>query len=250
MPDNCLNDLYDLKESGTLVVDKLTWCELVLQRFPSELLKVNDLLEGDFSFPFGSFQARLKRFGDIFVSLTLILTTAPILILAGLLIKLEDNGPIFFSQIRNGYDGEAYKIWKLRSMRIDSEVSGAQWVKSNDDRITKVGKLLRLSRIDEIPQLLSVIQGKMSLIGPRPERPEFDDILVNTIPHYGLRYRMRPGLSGWAQVNFPYGSSEEDSAHKLSYDLFYLRNFSFLLDLLILFKTMRLVFNLRGAVPQ
>jgi len=163
---------------------------------------------------------------------------------------LEDGGPIFYSQIRNGLGGFPYTIHKLRSMRIDAEQSGAQWVKRSDSRITKVGSFLRRTRLDELPQLWCVFAGSMSLIGPRPERPEFDQELEHHIPHYRLRYCVRPGLSGWAQVNYPYGASVEDAANKLSYDLYYLRNFSFWLDLLILFKTIRLVFNARGAVPS
>ena len=134
-------------------------------------------------------------------------------------------------------------------MRLDAEHQGAQWSLRSDPRITTVGSLLRITRLDELPQLWCVLTGSMSLIGPRPERPEFDQELSHKIPFYELRHQIRPGLSGWAQVNYPYGASEEDSANKLSYDLFYLKNFSFLLDLLILFKTMRLVFNAEGALP-
>jgi lipopolysaccharide/colanic/teichoic acid biosynthesis glycosyltransferase len=135
-------------------------------------------------------------------------------------------------------------------MGVDAERAGAQWVRAGDSRITSIGKLLRLTRIDELPQLWSVVMGEMSLIGPRPERPEFEHMLEEQIPHYRIRHAIRPGLSGWAQVNYPYGASIEDAANKLSYDLYYLRNFSFWLDVLILFKTMRLVFNAKGAVPK
>ena len=135
-------------------------------------------------------------------------------------------------------------------MRVDAERDGAQWVKRRDNRITTIGSVLRRTRLDEVPQLWCVFIGTMSLIGPRPERPEFDQELEQQIPHYRLRQRMRPGLSGWAQVNYPYGASVEDSANKLSYDLYYLRNFSFWLDLLILFKTIRLVFNAQGSQPS
>jgi lipopolysaccharide/colanic/teichoic acid biosynthesis glycosyltransferase len=134
-------------------------------------------------------------------------------------------------------------------MRVDAEQLGAQWVGRADPRITRIGRLLRVTRLDELPQLLAVLAGQMSLIGPRPERPEFETELERQIPHYALRHGLRPGLSGWAQVNYPYGASVEDTANKLSYDLYYLRNFSFWLDLLILVKTMRLVFNASGAVP-
>ena len=134
-------------------------------------------------------------------------------------------------------------------MSPDSERDGAKWVIKADSRITRVGHFLRITRVDELPQLWCVLTGKMSLIGPRPERPEFDEKLEQLIPYYKLRQKMRPGLSGWAQVNYPYGASVEDSANKLSYDLYYLRNFSFWLDLLIMFKTIRLVLNAQGALP-
>jgi lipopolysaccharide/colanic/teichoic acid biosynthesis glycosyltransferase len=133
-------------------------------------------------------------------------------------------------------------------MRVNAEARGAQWSGRGDPRITRIGRLLRVTRLDELPQLWAVLRGQMSLIGPRPERPEIEQELEQQIPHYRLRHLIRPGLSGWAQVNYPYGASLEDSANKLSYDLYYLRNFSFWLDLLILLKTMRLVFNARGAI--
>ena len=135
-------------------------------------------------------------------------------------------------------------------MSIDAECDGFQWSKRSDSRVTKVGTFLRRVRIDELPQLWCVLTGSMSLIGPRPERPEFDRKLEKEIPHYRLRHCMQPGLSGWAQVNYPYGASVEDAANKLSYDLYYLRNFSFWLDLLIFFKTIRLIFNAHGSLPE
>ncbi len=135
-------------------------------------------------------------------------------------------------------------------MKIDAEKNGPEWAKNNDKRITLVGKILRRSRIDELPQIISVIKGEMSLIGPRPERPEFNEKLNKLIPNYYLRNYIKPGLSGWAQVNYPYGASLEDAKKKLSYDIFYIRNFSFWIDLLILFKTARIVFNGIGSKPR
>ena len=146
--------------------------------------------------------------------------------------------------------GKKIKIIKLRSMIIDAENNGAQWAKKNDSRITLIGKLLRKSRIDELPQLISVLKGEMSLIGPRPERPEFNKMLKRKIPYYGMRSLFKPGLSGWAQVNYPYGASLADSNNKLGYDLFYICNYSLHLDLLILFKTMRTVFSGKGSIPN
>ena len=135
-------------------------------------------------------------------------------------------------------------------MKIEAEIDGPKWATKNDSRITKVGSYLRLFRIDELPQLLQVIEGSMTLIGPRPERPEFNKILEEKLSHYSLRHLVKPGLSGWAQVNYPYTSSVEDSEKKLSYDLFYLRNFSFWLDLLIMLKTIKMVLHIKGSSPR
>lgn len=241
--------LLQLQSSGMPVLSLVGWCERVLQRFPPELLTSADLLRGEFSLTRDTIQLRLKRLGDLLVSCSLLLLTAPILLIAATLIRLQDGGPALYSQLRSGLDRKPYRVWKLRTMRVDAERHGAQWVAQGDHRITPLGRLLRLTRIDELPQLWAVLQGEMSLIGPRPERPEFEEGLERQIPHYRLRHLMRPGLSGWAQVNYPYGASVEDAANKLSYDLYYLRNFSFWFDLLILFKTIRLVFNAQGAVP-
>ena len=245
-----LKVLSQFQAKGSLVLSRLAWCEIILQRFPSELLSEEDLLAGGYFFSKGTFQARLKRVGDIVVSLSLLVVTSPLMLISGLFIKLGDRGPIFYSQVRTGLDGHPFRIWKLRTMRTDAEHQGAQWSSRSDPRITKLGSFLRITRLDELPQLWCVMTGSMSLIGPRPERPEFDQQLSQNIPYYELRHQIRPGLSGWAQVNYPYGASVEDSANKLSYDLYYLKNFSFFLDLLILFKTMRLVFNAQGALPE
>lgn len=242
--------LLRLQQKGLLVLGLVDWSELVLQRFPPEFLTNADLLSYQFSLIQSTMQLRLKRLGDVLVSCALLVLTAPILVITALLIRLQDGGPALYGQLRSGLGGEPYRIWKLRTMREDAERFGAQWVSRGDSRVTPLGRLLRLTRLDELPQLWAVLLGDMSLIGPRPERPEFERDLECQIPHYRLRHLMRPGLSGWAQVNYPYGASVEDAANKLSYDLYYLRNFSCLLDLLILFKTIRMVFNAQGALPQ
>ena len=207
LPASVLSNLLSLQQNGARVISCQDWCEAILQRFPSEYLSDSDLLRGEFSLPRGNFQSRLKRLGDLLFSTFLLLLTSPLLIVSALMIKIEDRGPIFFSQIRTGLDGIPYTIYKLRSMRVDAERDGAQWVKRADNRITKIGSILRRTRLDELPQLWCVFTGTMSLIGPRPERPEFDRQFECEIAHYLLRYRMRPGLSGWAQVNYPYGAS-------------------------------------------
>jgi exopolysaccharide biosynthesis polyprenyl glycosylphosphotransferase len=243
--------LIDLKQNGFDVLPLALWCESALQRFPPELLTTTDLfwLEFQGSKSYG-IQRRVKRLGDISLALFLLLITSPLILLAALAIWLEDRQSIFYSQERSGLHGKPFLIWKLRSMRADAEKFGPQWVKKQDSRITKVGSLLRRSRLDELPQLWAVIKGDMSLIGPRPERPHFEEELEREIPHYRLRYSIRPGLSGWAQVNYPYAASIRDAANKLSYDLYYLRNLSIWLDLLVMLKTVRLVFNAEGSIPS
>jgi exopolysaccharide biosynthesis polyprenyl glycosylphosphotransferase len=248
LPPEQQRRLLVLQADGAAVHSTLGWCEQVLQRFPPDLLQTADLLRGEFAAPHGSLQKRLKRLGDVLVSGLLLVLTSPLLLLATLLIRLEDHGPVLYGQVRSGLNGLPFQVWKLRSMRVNAEARGAQWSGRGDPRITRIGRLLRVTRLDELPQLWAVLRGQMSLIGPRPERPEIEQELEQQIPHYRLRHLIRPGLSGWAQVNYPYGASLEDSANKLSYDLYYLRNFSFWLDLLILLKTMRLVFNARGAI--
>ena len=175
---------------------------------------------------------------------------SPLILISALLIKIEENGPILYSQKRTGFAGKVFTIYKLRSMKNNAEKDGFKWSSKNDKRITKIGFWLRRTRLDELPQLLSVIKGDMSLIGPRPERPEFDEILSKEIPNYKLRYLVRPGLSGWAQVNYPYGASIEDTKMKFSYDIYYIKNLSNIFDLLILLETIRLVFNFRGSQPK
>jgi exopolysaccharide biosynthesis polyprenyl glycosylphosphotransferase len=250
LPPEQQRRLLVIQADGAAVHSTVGWCEQVLQRFPPDLLQTADLLRGEFTAPHGSLQKRLKRLGDVLVSGLLLVLTAPLLLLAALLIRLEDHGPVFYGQERTGLDGLPFQVWKLRSMRVNAEDSGAQWSSRGDPRITRIGRLLRVTRLDELPQLWAVLRGHMSLIGPRPERPEIEQELEQQIPHYRLRHMIRPGLSGWAQVNYPYGASLEDSANKLSYDLYYLRNFSFWIDLLIFVKTIRLVFNARGALSR
>ena len=166
------------------------------------------------------------------------------------MIYLEDKGPIFYTQTRSGLNGKIIKIIKFRSMHVNAEIDGIQWSKNNDKRITRIGRILRALRIDELPQLFCVIFGSMSLIGPRPERPEIEEKLFTKLPYYKSRYILKPGISGWAQVNYHYGASVADTKQKLSYDIYYISNFSFFLDLLIFFKTIKLVLNAKGYKPK
>jgi lipopolysaccharide/colanic/teichoic acid biosynthesis glycosyltransferase len=238
------------RSEGLQCTSLVSWCEQRLQRVPPELFQRECLLVGEgFQLQPGRFNWRLKRSGDVLVAALLLLLSSPLLLAAALLIRLQDGGPVFYRQKRSGLYGKPFQIAKLRSMRLDAERLGARWAERGDPRITPLGRWLRKWRIDELPQLWAVLRGDMSLIGPRPERPEFEDALEQAIPHYRLRHWLRPGLSGWAQVCHPYGASVEDARQKLSYDLYYLRNANVLLDGLILLKTMRLVALARGAIP-
>lgn len=178
----------------------------------------------------------------------LFLVTWPVMLITALLIKLDEGfkAPIFYSQERVGLDGQAFSIVKFRSMRIDAEKNGAQMASENDDRTTKIGKFIRKYRIDELPQIFNVMRGDMGFVGPRPERPEFVQQLIKNIPYYNERHNVKPGLTGWAQLKYPYGATEEDSLEKLKYDLYYIKHRSFLLDLLILIRTVEIVLFGKG----
>ena len=246
-----ITNLLSLRESGEQIIPLLSWCEQELQRIPPELIKAEWLIQAEgFGLRPGSLNWRIKRLCDVVGATALLVITAPLLILGALLIWLEDRGPVFYCQIRSGLYGRPIRIWKLRSMRVNAEALGAQWASQRDPRITSVGRILRATRIDELPQLVSVMNGDLSLIGPRPERPEIEEDLERLIPHYRVRHWIRPGLSGWAQVCYPYGASVEDSRMKLSYDLYYLRNTGLFLDFLITIKTIRLVAGAKGASPK
>ena len=245
-----INFLFKLNNRGVKLIKTANWCERYLNKYPSELVKTSEIIEGKFSYNQNSFKAKTKRIIESIISLIILLITFPILLIAAFLIKIEDGGPIFYTQIRNGFAGSQFKIIKLRTMIINAEKDGEQWANKFDIRITKIGTLLRKLRIDELPQLLLVLSGEMSLIGPRPERPNIDIMLRENIANYDLRYSIKPGISGWAQVNYPYGASIDDAKLKQSYDLYYIKNFSILLDFMIFFKTLKLVLNGKGAIPR
>jgi len=186
--------------------------------------------------------AAVKRAFDLAVALVVLIFTLPITLLAALAIKLEGPGPFFYRQERVGLNGQVFTIFKFRSMRTDAEKDGvARWAQNNDNRVTRVGRFLRRTRIDEIPQVLNVLIGNMSFVGPRPERPVFVGALAQKIPHYDVRHRIKPGITGWAQINYPYGASDEDAKAKLAYDLYYAKNWGIFLDSVILCQTARVV---------
>jgi sugar transferase (PEP-CTERM system associated) len=190
----------------------------------------------------------LKRVLDILASLVGLVLSLPICLLAAAAIKLTSKGPVFFSQERTGQDGEPFRLIKFRTMRADAErESGPVWAQQNDTRVTPVGRFLRLSRIDEIPQFLNILRGQMSFVGPRPERPHFVAQLTQAIPFYPLRHTVKPGLTGWAQVRHPYSASIEDAQEKLRYDLYYIKNTSLVFDLSIILRTVNVILRGRGA---
>ena len=245
-----LNQILFLKSKEIKVLNVLKWYENELHRIPPFFIDTRDQILEKFYLLDDSYKIRIKRIGDFTVSLFLLFITSPLFILTSLLIYFEDGGPIFYSQIRTGFNGKNIRIYKFRSMIINAEQFGPQWSTSGDKRITKVGKLIRALRIDELPQLLSVLEGNMSLIGPRPERPEIEKSFHNEIPFYEYRNIIKPGISGWAQVNFNYAASKEDTIKKLSYDIYYINHISFLLDILILIKTIKIIFHANSHKPK
>ncbi len=242
--------LISMKNKGFKLLSLINWLEIYLHRYPTEIISSDNILRVLLINERSNTSKRIKRISEFTLSIFLLIVTSPIILLFSIFIKVEDGGPIIYSQKRSGFAGQVFTIYKLRSMKINAEQNGIKWSYSNDKRVTKVGRFLRMTRLDELPQLISVLKGDMSLIGPRPERPEIDEMLTTEIPNYKLRYLVRPGISGWAQVSYPYGASIEDSKMKFSYDIYYIKNFSTLFDLLILLETIRLVFNFRGSHPK
>lgn len=190
---------------------------------------------------------KLERFMDIAISGFGLIFSLPINLITAILIKLESKGPIFYTQERIGQEGKCFKLVKFRSMKVGAELNGATWAEENDTRVTRVGKIIRKLRIDEIPQIWNVLKGDISFIGPRPERPEFLKSLEKEIPYYSLRHSVKPGITGWAQINYGYGASKDGAFEKLQYDFFYIKNKSLLLDLIIILRTVRVVLFGSGA---
>jgi len=191
---------------------------------------------------------RLKRILDIIASILILIITFPVLLLAIILIKITSPGPVFYFQKRTGQNSKPFVMYKLRTMHVASERRGrARWAKQGDSRITPAGKILRRFRIDELPQLVNILKNEMSLVGPRPERPFFTTKLIKKIPFFALRFKVKPGLTGWAQINFKYAATEEEAEKKLVYDLFYVQNMSFALDTLIALKTFNVIVTGKGA---
>ena len=191
-------------------------------------------------------QKRIKRIFDVLLAVLIGTVAFPIMVMTAIFVKLDSPGPIFFMQQRVGYNGKMFNIIKFRSMRTDAEKDGPKWASKDDPRLTRLGKFIRKTRLDELPQLWNILKGDMSFAGPRPERPVFVDKLEKELPFYSLRHSIQPGLTGWAQVMYPYGASVEDALHKLEYDLYYIKNQGFILDMVIFFKTLKTVLFGKG----
>lgn len=242
-------DLLDCKMSGIDILDMVTFFERRTGKIRLDTMNPSWLYLSD-GFHESTFRSVGKRIFDITVVLLLLPIALPLMLLVTMAIFIESfgRGSVLYSQTRVKRDGEPFQIYKFRSMVVDAEKDGvARWASRNDSRITCVGSVLRKGRLDELPQLFNVLKGDMSFVGPRPERPEFIAQLAEKIPYYGERHRVKPGLTGWAQIRYPYGDSEGDGLEKLQYDLYYVKNYSFFLDLLILLQTAEVVMLRKGA---
>jgi sugar transferase (PEP-CTERM system associated) len=238
--------LLNLKFAGITVEDAHRVHESLSGRIFLQRLSPSWLILSD-GFRKSAFLIASKRIFDILVSAILLILTVPLMVLVALAIWLETGSPMVFRQARTGLYGKTFEILKFRSMRQDAEKNGPKWATRNDQRITRVGRIIRSSRLDELPQLFNVFRGDMSLVGPRPERPVFCEMLEEKIPFFAQRHSVRPGITGWAQVKYQYGSSIEEGWTKLEYELFYIKHMSLTLDLAILFETVKVVLSGRGA---
>jgi len=244
-----VHDLLDCKLSGIDVIDLLGFFERETGKLKLDILNPSWMIFSDGFNQSKSLNAQ-KRIFDIIVSLLLLGIAWPLMLMVAIAIKIEGmgRGSIFYRQIRVGQHWQLFNVYKFRSMREDAEKGGkAQWAKKNDDRVTRVGEFIRKTRLDELPQIFNVLKGNMSFVGPRPERPEFVTQLSEQIPYFAERHRVKPGITGWAQICYPYGASEKDSLEKLQFDLYYIKNYSLFLDLVIILQTAHSVIAGKGG---
>lgn len=242
-----LQELLDCKLAGIKVIDAAAFFERENCQIRIDSLQPGWLVFGD-----GFNQSFLRAFGkrcfDLVASLIILILPLPLMLITAMLIFIEDQGPLFYKQERVGWNGKPYMVLKFRSMRLDAEAAGQpQWASTNDPRVTRVGRVIRLLRIDELPQILNVVKGEMSFVGPRPERPYFVEQLIQEIPFYNMRHSIKPGITGMAQVRYGYAATKEDTIQKLQYDLYYVKNNSLFLDLLIMIETVQVVLFGKGA---
>lgn len=245
--DSEIKKLFDIRVSGVEVTNYYDYMQQVEGKIDVDSIDESWILNAyGFKLLYSSFQIEIKRAIDVILAVTISLLTFPIMILAAIITRLESPGPVIYSQLRVGKNNVEFSVHKFRSMRADAEKDGAKWATENDPRITKFGNFMRKTRIDELPQLWNVLKGEMSFIGPRPERMVFIKELEKQIPYYNLRHLVKPGLTGWAQVMYPYGASIEDSKNKLEYDLYYVKNQNLHLDFVIFFRTLKTVIFGKG----
>lgn len=238
--------LLNCKMRGVTIEQGVTFYERMTGKILVERVDPSWIIFSD-GFTLSRWKYILKRLLDIVFAGTLLMLALPVMIVSAVIIKLESRGPVFYLQERVGENSSIFKVIKFRSMCQDAEKNGAVWAKENDDRVTRFGGFIRKVRIDELPQLWNVLKGEMSLVGPRPERQVFVDELIKDIPYYNIRHGVKPGVTGWAQVCYPYGASKEDALRKLEYDLYYIKNISIALDLLVVFHTVKTVLFGKGA---
>ena len=239
--------LLQYKLEGLQYYNYLEFYETYENKLPISHLSPKWFLENTgFEIYHNNFNLKAKRLLDLFFAMLIGIFAAPVIILAAIIVKLESKGPIFFIQERIGEGNRKFNIVKFRSMTTDAEKDGPQWASKNDNRVTKFGKIMRATRIDELPQLWNVLRGEMSFVGPRPEREFFIQQLEKEIPYYNLRHTVKPGLTGWAQVMYPYGASVEDAYRKLQYDLYYIKHHSIPFDVKVLLKTVTIVIFGKG----
>jgi sugar transferase (PEP-CTERM system associated) len=242
-----IRDILKCKLKGIAIVDGLSFYEQLTGKLMVENINPSWFVFSD-GFRLTPFMRSYKRMFDLIFSTFGILVTLPLLPLVALAIKVTSPGPVLFKQVRVGNGEKPFLILKFRTMKEDAEkMTGAVWAQENDPRVTPIGKFLRKTRLDEIPQLFNVIKGDMSFVGPRPERPEFVEKLDQAIPYYSNRHCVKPGITGWAQVKYPYGASEKDALEKLRFDLFYIKNYTLSLDLLIILETIKVILFGRGG---
>jgi sugar transferase (PEP-CTERM system associated) len=242
-----LRQLLDCKLGGVKVYDINTHFEKTLGQIRVDYVNAGWLIFGD-GFNQGALRTFVKRVFDIVCASVLIILSTPIMLVTAVVIALESRGPVLYRQERVGFGGKPFKVVKFRSMRTDAEKDGKpRWATTNDNRVTRVGQFIRRVRIDELPQLFNVLRGEMSLVGPRPERPYFVEQLTQEIPYFAVRHSVKPGVTGWAQVRYQYGATVEDSMEKLQYDLYYVKNHTLFLDMVVLFETVGVVLTGKGA---
>ena len=240
-------ELINMQRRGIFIYSLADFCEQFWQKIPPSYIHDDWFTSASgFSILHNQINVKLKQAVDSLAAAVLLIVTLPLTLLTAIAIKLDSPGSIFYSQIRTGLNGKKFTIYKFRSMCQNAEQMGVQWTAEKDPRITRIGLWLRKTRIDELPQLWNILKGEMSLIGPRPERPEFDVQLRQAIPYYDVRYLVKPGITGWAQVRYPYGASVEDAYQKVAYDLYYIKNYSLWLDVAIALKTVRVVLLGKG----